>query len=217
MDNNLVEHYFNIFKEKIESNKQYDFYSHIDFDSFYPIIKNSIIEMIRKNRQNVLTSSFIDYILFPPENFKNVLEKLSGDNEDAFFNVIYLYIMEPYSNYVSGDYKQYAAYMYSLSEDEFNKLRVKATITALDLVKKIGFDLQNQVILLTIIFGVLAECFIERKLSVYNDYLEKLLKDPYSYIDDIKLTDLYNKGDINRRLTSIRILEVFENTRKEIL
>ena len=72
-------------------------------------------------------------------------------------------------------------------------------------------------ILLTIIFGVLAECFIERKLSVYNDYLEKLLKDPYSYIDDIKLTDLYNKGDINRRLTSIRILEVFENTRKEIL
>ena len=62
-----------------------------------------------------------------------------------------------------------------------------------------------------------AECFIERKLSVYNDYLEKLLKDPYSYIDDIKLTDLYNKGDINRRLTSIRILEVFENTRKEIL
>ena len=201
MDNNLVEHYFNIFKEKIEPKKEYDFYSHIDFDSLYPIIKNSIIEMIRKNRQNVLTSSFIDYILFPPENFKNVLEKLSGDNEDAFFNVIYLYIMEPYSNYVSVDYK----------------LRVKATITALDLVKKIGFDLQNQVILLTIIFGVLAECFIERKLSVYNDYLEKLLKDPYSYIDDIKLTDLYNKGDINRRLTSIRILEVFENTRKEIL
>ncbi len=217
MDNELVDYYFNIFKEKIEPKKEYDFYSHIDFDSFYPIIKNSIIEMIRKNRQNVLTSSFIDYILFPPEEIKNVLEELSGDDEDGFFNVIYYYIIKPYSDYVSGDYKEYSAYMNSLSEDEFNKLRVKATQSALSIVKKIGFDLQNQVIVLTIIFGVLAECFIEQKLTVYNDYLDKLLKDPYSYIDDIKLTDLYNKGDINRRLTSIRILEVFENTRKEIL
>lgn len=217
MDNNLVEHYFNIFKEKIESNKQYDFYSHIDFDSLYPIIKNSIIEMIRKNRQNVLTSSFIDYILFPLEEIKNVLNELSGDDEDGFFNVIYYYIIKPYSDYVSGDYKEYSAYMYSPGGDELKKLKVKATQSALSIVQKLGFNLQNQVIVLTIIFGVLAECFIEQKLSVYNDYLDKLLKDPYSYIDDIKLTDLYNKGDINRRLTSIRILEVFENTRKEIV
>ncbi len=217
MDNELVDYYFNIFKEKIEPKKEYDFYSHIDFDSLYPIIKNSIIEMVRKNRQNVLTSSFIDYILFPPEEIKNVLEELSGDDEDGFFNVIYYYIIKPYSDYVSGDYKEYSAYMNSLSEDEFNKLRVKATQSALSIVQKLGFNIQNQVIVLTIIFGVLAECFIEQKLTVYNDYLDKLLKDPYSYIDDIKLTDLYNKGDINRRLTSIRILEVFENTRKEIL
>lgn len=217
MDNELVEYYFNAFKDKIEKRKDNYVYSNIDLNNYYSMIKKYVAEIVSKNRQNVLTSSFIDYLLFPPKELQATLENLCSDDEDKFFNVIYNFIIKPYGDYISGNHKEYFLYMEHPDVNELKKLKVKATKSALSIVSRIGFNIQEQIIILTIIFGVLTECFIEQKLTVYDDYLDKLLKDPHSYIDDIKLTDLYNKGDLNRRLTSKRILEVFENTRREIL
>lgn len=213
----LVNQYFMLFKEKLEPRESYSVYSNINFNEYYETIRKYLVEIIRKNRQNVLTSSFIDSILFPPEDLPSTLEKLSSDDEDTFFGVIWDYFSKPYVDYITGNYKEYIPYMETPANDEVKKLNVEAIKGALLLIRKAGFNLQEHVITLTLIFGVLTECFIEQKLYLYHNYLENLLKNPYPYIEDIKLTDLYNKGNINKRLTSKRIMEILENSRKEII
>lgn len=210
-------YYYGKFKKELRLNKQpYDFIVRVD-----NFLKHYLPIVISKNRARVFTDSFISFISCSENWLTSSIRNLSSSEADAYYEV-YAYLYNIYVERQVLDDKDNISekkYLRNIDDD-----MMKCLVTAFHAIKQMelncGYLGCYGKSFHDIVIYMLTDCFINGKLSNFENIMSRFAEDPLYYLDDCVLNGFYNKSGSTKgyRLTAKRIISIIEenNVKKPI-
>ena len=162
-------------------------------------IKYYLNEIIKINKENILTDSILCYI---SADHAVVIELYAYSDIDIFTNIdfIKIYYESFIEHFIRGDI-DYCLHYKLLTDDVKNNI-----MESYNIVKEIERLNLNRDVFNCMLYTTLSYCHVRNRINEFSNLWERLFNNRESIIEDMKLNDLRNPDDF-----SIRIINILEN------
>lgn len=187
MDNKLVDYYYDKIMHYLKKSGRDSYLAQETKDR----IKLHLVKIINNNLEYLLTDSLIYHMSDDGVYLHNCLLFISEKNESKIFNIIYFYFRRIIKEFEKDNENEYTDSVLLLSDDIKKALsKYFEAIKLLSDDKELKSDIWYYENTKFAFECLLTLCFINKSMDTFNDKCDKLLKNHFFVIDDLRMNGI---------------------------
>ena len=180
----------------------------------YEELKENLVKIASLNRIHVFTKSYLTYIMDLLGDYDlKCVDNATKDDETAFFDDLFNYFFRIYCVYIDDPFTgtgiEYCEEEYVM---ELDKELMRIISKAFQVIRRtyymVSHNTQEYNVIKYVIIRLLTRCYINQKMGLFNDLIDKIALDPVRIVDDLRVNGINSDnvkekdGLIFERITS---------------